>query len=271
MRVHHLSCGTLCPMCQKLINGTGSYFRAAKMICHTLLIESKDGLILVDTGFGHGDIQNPSQLGGAFLAMVRPQFNPVDTALSQVLALGFKASEVRHIILTHLDLDHAGGLPDFPEATVHIYRPEYEAAMHPTFREKPRYRPAHFAHQPRWKIHDDAGESWFGFDGVKPIEAVGDEVLLVPLIGHTRGHCGIAVKCDDGWLLHAGDAYFYHGQMQAQPHCTPGLAVFQRLVAIDNEQRLYNLDRLHQLVQNHSDQVRINCAHDIVEFARDTA
>ncbi len=29
---------------------------------------------------------------------------------------------------------------------------------------------------------------------------------LVPLFGHTRGHCGVAVRTEQGWLFHAGDA-----------------------------------------------------------------
>ncbi len=34
--------------------------------------------------------------------------------------LGYSINDVRHIILTHLDLDHAGGLHDFPNAAVHV-------------------------------------------------------------------------------------------------------------------------------------------------------
>jgi glyoxylase-like metal-dependent hydrolase (beta-lactamase superfamily II) len=36
----------------------------------------------------------------------------------QVQRLGFDPRDVRHIVLTHLDFDHAGGLDDFPHATV---------------------------------------------------------------------------------------------------------------------------------------------------------
>jgi glyoxylase-like metal-dependent hydrolase (beta-lactamase superfamily II) len=35
---------------------------------------------------------------------------------------------VRHIVLTHLDFDHAGGLEDFPEAIVHVMQTEIETA-----------------------------------------------------------------------------------------------------------------------------------------------
>ena len=68
--------------------------------------------------------------------------------------------------------------------------------------------------------HEVAGDDWFGFDAVT---ALGDDVLLVPLRGHTRGHCGVAVRRPDGgWLLHAGDAYFHAGEKHTPPSPRPG-------------------------------------------------
>ncbi|MCT9113339.1 MBL fold metallo-hydrolase [Streptomyces mirabilis] len=34
--------------------------------------------------------------------------------------LGFDRTDVRHIVLTHFDADHIGGLSDFPHAQVHV-------------------------------------------------------------------------------------------------------------------------------------------------------
>jgi glyoxylase-like metal-dependent hydrolase (beta-lactamase superfamily II) len=80
----------------------------------------------------------------------RPSLDPSDTAIGQVRRLGFNPRDVRHIVPTQLDLDHAGGLPDFPWADVHVFRPEYEAALHPrTLTERKRYRSVHWAHGPR--------------------------------------------------------------------------------------------------------------------------
>ena len=63
MRVHHINTGTMCPIGQRFVNGTGSMFRRARMVCHCLLIETNDGLALVDTGIGLDDIANPPRLG----------------------------------------------------------------------------------------------------------------------------------------------------------------------------------------------------------------
>jgi len=101
------------------------------VVCHCLAIEAGDGLVLVDTGFGLEDARNPGQLGGAFRLLMNPQPREETTALKQLEALGFAASDVRHIVTTHLDLDHSGGLPDFPGAEVHLLSAELEAALHP--------------------------------------------------------------------------------------------------------------------------------------------
>ena len=37
MRVHHLNTGTMCPHGQRFVNGTGSPFGRARLICHSLL------------------------------------------------------------------------------------------------------------------------------------------------------------------------------------------------------------------------------------------
>jgi glyoxylase-like metal-dependent hydrolase (beta-lactamase superfamily II) len=259
-------------MSARLVNGRGSLFAEGRMVCHCLLLETKDGLALVDTGLGTADLADPvGRLGRGFGLFARPRLDPAETALAQVVALGFSRDDVRHVLPTHLDLDHAGGLPDFPAATVHLFRPEHDAAMSPrTTMEKNRYRPPHWAHGPRWSLLDvaEGGDRWFGFDAVRAIGGTDDEVLVVPTLGHTRGHCAIAVRTQGGWLLHAGDAYFFHEEMHAtNPRCTPGLAAFQRIAAIDDVARRNNQQRLRALARDHQDEVRVFCAHSPVELA----
>lgn len=269
LRIHHLNCGTMCPHGGKLIGTPGGWLDPGHMVCHCLLVETNDGLVLVDTGVGTGDIADPNgRLGRGFVAVTRPKLDRAETALAQVRALGFSADDVRHIVATHLDLDHAGGIPDFPKAKVHVHVREHAAAMNPTLRERPRYKKPHFAHHPLWELHQESGEQWHGFDAVRALPGGGDEVLLVPLHGHTRGHCGVAVRGADGWLLHCGDAYFHHGEMQEPAYCPPGLALFQNLIQVDRTTRIANQRRLHALAQAEAGSVRLFSAHDPVELAR---
>src|ERR1700754_4387891 len=114
MRIHHLNTGTMCPIGRRLVNGTGSIFQRARMVCHCLLAETGDGLALVDTGIGLDDIASPMRLGRKWVRQCKPRLDPAETAVEQVKALGFSPDDVRHVLLTHLDRDHAGGVPDFP-------------------------------------------------------------------------------------------------------------------------------------------------------------
>jgi glyoxylase-like metal-dependent hydrolase (beta-lactamase superfamily II) len=269
IRVHHLSCPTMCPASKRLVNRQGSLFERGRMVCHCWLIEAPGGLVLVDTGLGTADLADPrGRLGLWFGAIVHPERDPQGTAISQIRALGHDPRDVRDIVVTHLDLDHAGGLPDFPWARVHLHQAELHAAQaRATFQERNRYRPVHFAHGPHWHPHEDTGETWFGFQRTRALHADA-QILLIPLFGHTRGHCGVATQTRDGWLLHAGDAYFSHEELHPTPTCPPGLRTFQRLAAIDNEARLANQARLHALAQTHSSEIRIHSAHCPVEFDR---
>jgi glyoxylase-like metal-dependent hydrolase (beta-lactamase superfamily II) len=271
MRVHHLNCATMCPPSARLVNGAGSLLSPGRLVCHCLLLETEAGLCLVDTGIGLRAIASPREyLGPTLPRIARFRLDPEETALRQVERLGFRPADVRHLVLTHLDLDHAGGLSDFPSATVHVYAPEHAAAMErSTRRDRMRYFPAQWAHGPRWAVYPTRGERWFGFDCVRGLEGLPPEILIVPVVGHTRGHAAIAVDTPQGWLLHAGDAYFFRGQMDpSRPRCPPGLSLFQRLNQTDAKLRLQNLEQLRALARDQTAQVRVFCAHDPVEYER---
>ena len=260
MKVHHLNCATLRP-----VGGFGGRLAPPEVVAHVLLLERDDGLALVDAGFGTADLADPKRLGRPFVAGMRPALDPAETAVAQVEALGFAADDVRDVVLTHLDLDHAGGIGDFPRARVHVDRDELEAATHPKPAERARYVPAQWAGADLVP-HAPLGDPWFGFTGV---QALGDDVLLVPLRGHTRGHCGVAVRDHDGsWLLHAGDAYFWHGEVDTPPTYARGLSLFQRLMARDEKARRHNQERLRELRVAHADEITVFSAHDKLELTR---
>ena len=64
MRIHHLNCATMCPLVG------GCYVNERKMlVCHVLLVETSDGLALVDTGLGEDDV--PGGRGALYTPKLR--------------------------------------------------------------------------------------------------------------------------------------------------------------------------------------------------------
>lgn len=246
LRIHHFNCGSFHP----------KPFDPA--VCHCLLLESGNTLALIDTGIGLLDVREPvARIGQPTIDMVGFKFIESETAARRIERLGRRAADVRHIILTHADLDHAGGLADFPQATVHISREEHANIAS----GDPRFAPANFAHAPRWQIHaPDPHVDWFGLPA-RPVDPGLDaEVLLIPLFGHTHGHCGVAIRTPDNrWLLHAGDAYYLEVEFNHPDHPIHQLT---QLRAQDNPGRLTSLAHIQRLKRDHANEIDIICYHD---------
>jgi glyoxylase-like metal-dependent hydrolase (beta-lactamase superfamily II) len=261
IRIHHLDCACI----------QGLSIGGRHLACHCLLLETpRHGLVLVDTGLGRQDLVDPVPRFGVEFSYgyARPKRDTRYAAVERIRALGFQASDLRHIVLTHMDLDHVGGLVDFPHAEVHLHAAELSAACaRRGFKAKRRYRPAFWAHAPRFRTYEEEGERWFGFEAVRDLVGIPEEVLLVPLFGHTLGHCGVAVRHDAGWLLHAGDAYFDPREIEGDKRrCAFQVGLFQAIVQTNRRQRLANQDRLRRL-RREDPEVAVFSAHNPWEFA----
>ncbi|OEV09061.1 MBL fold metallo-hydrolase [Streptomyces nanshensis] len=289
MRIHHLNCGSLrkIPLPGDEAASVGPAAdepgREAALVCHCLLIETpSDGLVLVDTGLGTADRRDPdAALGADWVAYAQPALDPEESALRQVVRLGYAPQDVRHIVLTHLHRDHTGGLPDFPHARVHVHPEEYRAVTDPAaphhVHSLERFMSAHRAHGPLLtpapvpaEGAEEGDGTWFGFRGAAYPLGVERELAIVPLPGHSAGHAGVAVRGDDGrWLLHAGDAYFYHGELEQTPPVShPVLDPVQQGAQTDAAARVATRDRLRELRREHPDEVTVFSAHDPWELAR---
>jgi len=228
--------------------------------CHGLLLELGKELVLVDSGIGLLDVQNPTErIGTELINLAGFQFNEEDTAVRRIEELGYQPSDVRHIILTHGDPDHAGGLADFPQATVHVAQEELANIES----GNGRYRPPHFAHPPLWKTYGPSTERWFGLEA-RPISfESGDRVFLIPLFGHTKGHSGVAIRLEDGWLLHAGDAYYLQVELKQDDH---PVSILTAQRADDNSQRLHSLEELRRVLRDHGSEIQAYCYHENYVF-----
>jgi glyoxylase-like metal-dependent hydrolase (beta-lactamase superfamily II) len=235
---------------------------AGTLVCHVLLVESDAGLVLVDTGFGIQDCARPARFGRFRRHFFRPSFAAAEAAVHQIEALGYHRDDVRHIITTHFDADHIGGLADFPQALVHVTATEARDAMHPpSVAERVRYRSDQWAHGPRIVEHDIAGEPWRGFAAAKELTEIGPGFALLAMPGHTRGHACVAVDAGHRWILHAGDAFFQQGTLEENPR-VPALTAFEQVVAVDRKQVADNHSRLVELTRRAEPDLMVVCAHD---------
>jgi len=260
MKVHHLNCGTM-------------RMPTAPMVCHVLLIETDNGLVLVDSGFGTDDCADPTRVGPT-RHLVRAILRHEETVAHQIERLGFRRDDVRHIIITHLDMDHAGGISDFPAARIHLTAAEALGAIRaPSRREKIRYRSAQWAHGPNIVEHHPHGEKWMGFAAAKELAEISPGIALVSVPGHTRGHTCVAVDAGHRWVLHAGDAFYHYGTLDGRSRVPRALTTMESLVAFDRKNVQDNHARLAELYQRQDPDLLIVCAHDptLLEQALATA
>jgi glyoxylase-like metal-dependent hydrolase (beta-lactamase superfamily II) len=182
----------------------------------SFLLETEQGLVLIDTGLGLHDFENPQGIVKFFTLDFGIVKDPQMALCRQLAAAGYHAEDVKHIVLTHLHFDHAGGLPDFPQAKVHVHKREYDALQHShRLIERGAYDKADFAHTPEWVLYDRVDSRWFDFEAIRlPFSP---EMYLIPLFGHTSGHCGVAFKSDDGWIFYAADSIPTNAQFDLLP------------------------------------------------------
>jgi len=248
IQIHHLNCVEIqSPM-------------GVRAIGHCLLIESVDKLILIDTGVGFLDVQNANErIGDHLITEIGYQLKENQTAIRQIEALGLLPENVTDCIISHLDNDHIGGLADFPTAVVHVGTEEYDNYLS----GNPRYLRSPLAHQPNIKQYKHSNKYWFGFEARKVEIDITTDIFLIPLFGHTFGHCGVALKIEDKWLFYVRDAYYIKEELT---DCNHPVSTLSKLRADDDTTRIETLKKIRNLLSSHPE-IEIFSYHDPNELS----
>lgn len=219
--------------------------------CNILLVELGERLILVDTGMG-SDIQRALPYQWQRLAMGIEASG--QSAPEQIEAMGINTDDITDIIVTHMDWDHIGGLHHFPQAKVHLAAAEWEAVQ--DLRSplaKTRYMPHLWRGDVKWNFLKGEGEQWKNFSSVQALEGTnGDDVLIVPLPGHTPGHQGVALA--DKKVLFCADAYLHNSLLNAAQDKSALVLKAYNSISVDNHS-LYqqSLKNISEFKNQHTD------------------
>jgi N-acyl homoserine lactone hydrolase len=172
------------------------------------------GALLVDTGLHPSVAVRPrANLGrAATVAFRRIEMRPDQAAPVQLGARGLDPRAVGLVVLTHLHVDHASAISEFPDATFLVDAREWRVATTsgPLRAALEGYRRRQFDHAFDYRRVDfDSSEtssySTFG----RSVDVFGDgSVRLVSTPGHTAGHMSVVLRLEGREALIAGDAIY---------------------------------------------------------------
>ncbi len=156
-----------------------------RMSTNCLLVETSDGLVLIDSGLGDKNDEKFRDIFG---------MKDDDSRLPEAISgKGFSLEEVRHVLSTHLHFDHCGWntrydgekiVPTFPNATYWLERSEVAHARNPTQRDRASYDARN------WEPLFEAGVAREFDDAAEPVPGV----RAVKARGHNADMCVVTIE-----------------------------------------------------------------------------
>ncbi len=173
-------------------------------------IEHREGVILVDTGVSAA-VKSLPRWHPYFRNAVRFAIEPEEEAGPQLGAIGIGPGDVRRVVMTHLHIDHDGGLAAFPTSEMLVAPGELRRASGLAGRLNgylPQRWPKGFDPKP---LVLDSG-AYGPFARSKRLTADG-AVVAVATPGHTPDHLSVIVEDGDKAIFIAGDASYSQATM----------------------------------------------------------
>jgi N-acyl homoserine lactone hydrolase len=170
------------------------------------VIDHPEGVIVVDTGQGAHLLETGRSLHPYIRWEVAFRIDRDEEIGPQLRALGIGPRDVKRVVLTHLHVDHDGGLAHFPQTEILVARGELRTASGWLGRVRgylPNRWPSWFDPVPL----DLAGEPFGPFSASKKLTNAGD-VIAVATPGHTADHLSVLVRDEGITYFLAGDTSY---------------------------------------------------------------
>jgi N-acyl homoserine lactone hydrolase len=190
------------------------------------------GLVLIDTGLHPSVAVKPSENFGrvTLLAFRDLEMDSGQALPAQLRERGLEASAVKAVVMTHLHVDHASGISEFPGATFVVSRAEWDAAT--SQGQTHGYVTRQFDHALDYRLLEFEGPDASSFAGfARSFDLFGDgSVRTVYTPGHTLGHMSVLLRTARGEVLVAGDAMYLRRTLDDThlPYRTEDDHVFRR-------------------------------------------
>ena len=190
------------------------------------------GPVLIDTGFHPSVAVNPSQNLGRIAPFIFKdlKMDPDQAVPAQLREKGIPPGDVRVVVMTHLHMDHASAISEFPQATFVVSAPEWESAT--TRGQRHGYVRRQFDHGFDYRLLDFESRDASSFSGFgRSFDLFGDgsvRALFTP--GHTLGHMSVVVRTSGLEVLITGDAIYLRETLESShlPHRTDDEHLFRR-------------------------------------------
>jgi glyoxylase-like metal-dependent hydrolase (beta-lactamase superfamily II) len=182
------------------------------------------GAILVDTGL-HPSVATDGKenFGGLANRLGKPSLEAGEDVPAQLRKRDLNPGEIPIVVMTHLHLDHASAISEFPDSTFVVSETEWEAAAsgsHPLLNG---YRPSHYdyAFDYRTVDFDRAGIDSYATFG-RTFDLFGDGSLrLAYTPGHSAGHISVIARLAKRDFVIGGDATYTEAQLKGDAPLAP--------------------------------------------------
>ncbi|MGA8970646.1 MAG: N-acyl homoserine lactonase family protein, partial [Pseudolabrys sp.] len=216
MRIHAIQTGTV-KIKTAQVEGRGHGFRRQLAIytdgkwtewlpTYAWAIEHPEGVIIVDTGQGVHLLETSRSYHPFLRWEVVFRIESEEEIGPQLRALGIGPRDVKKVVLTHLHMDHDGGLAHFPNSEILVSSDELRTASGWAGRVRgylPNRWPSWFDPAPL----DLTAEPFGPFARSRRVTQAGD-IVAVATPGHTANHVSILVQEGDTTFVLAGDTSY---------------------------------------------------------------